>query len=1849
MNSTIYESLPPSVAGAVTGKLSVRVKRLSLRDGTFAVGYSVRFEWWGQKGAAVQMACPWKSGMAETEALFPIRAEAAVLDDYLHDMQGLLLEVLDKSGKVVGKGTMDLSSLVGGGLHAAQLSVSLNSTKAGSKKTLGELQMSATTTWDRSPLEEGYLAPAQNDATPQRAERLPVAAEPNFGVSSFQRNEALTITDFSNRFSDWPTGGVGAVAAGVATSTSANNYSNNGNSTSINNKATTRAPLAHAAAKKKVDRAEKAAEKSEPNQPQTTRASKEYDPAPYSAEGENIAPTNVLCPDSMHAAATKVDTTVRAILQKAEGLLNLVKATKPSGSSSSSSSSSSRGTGTASVDPSAPLMQLSEPGGRGRVGFGLSGMPGQHTWTLQERELGDNRDNRGGAAGGVGSFSTTAADATYDLTQIEWLLRGLPDAYDTEPEYSDEAIQGIIKQGGNPPSAILFPSIYSATQRVMDKLMRCNGLQVSIQHLLVFSARFGLRRDSSHFILRPPLGVNASSEDKGAANAMEPSSHFIALPELDDEQQQPIYSDTAVRRKANKGLQRDYFVGGIDLNHHHCFPLCLTDKVVREWMEGGSDGCIQLILYGYLFPPANTAKGHAFSDPVVFGSATIPLSGLLLSDSLDAIVTADLEADQSTLASVLGRARALPQGHALLSSKPLGLTMGNVKLQLTLLSEGKAAKSRTEAEIEGVPELSKKKPKSPLLQPVVSQVVQKERIEEVKPSSDPLHAAMMYHPQEARSSIITGNITASVAVGVYGVEDILMSVPPHLAGSLSVRYKVPTSNRGGTPASPVTLSAPLRFSSPERHDGPCALLSSLPPTLRLFDISDLRVWKPPVFEIWMDLDADSGGQRVLVGLARVPDTARLSEILRINIIDVLRGSDAANVVGCLVVSLSAHSTRGAAEDMGHKLLSLFTTGGLQAERAGGAGVETTGLGNREEPLVTPSLPLFHIDAVVASELNAEDDMAAANLGSTAESFGSQEGSLRSQIEGEDHVQLGDHVLRILGEAKAKEEESEDEDVDEDDAAEEKDDLVSVIALLNPPHPLPEEDTPRLNAPPAFDQTSFNTLLGLSYIHILEVSIEGSCANVKGNLAATAPLGCYLVYRLDSPFLSLLEQASSSDARIADDGTAVKLAGRSNSVGQSRWSSVWWDGDCAVLNGRARHVFELHGSFDRAGPCFPRGLSMFVVQCDAEGNLPLSTVEVDEDSPPVANGSIIGIATVSSDVLERLLTQAGSRDVIDIQWDPVPHSEPADVHGIERVVSVSLSHHVDPFSLRHSLSPPNTAHVVGVVGACDLSSPQSVNFLNSSATPAVSPRASVTTVGDASRSRIIDVIVTIDTLIIRTAFGSTAGVLDSNPPAFSVYVMCTSVTSRAAESSLLPSVIGAACFVSNMRSLKAPGKVQWNEQYAVAMPCNSGAIGRDSSQQLATPLRTLRGAALQLSVYYRKAWRTSISPPQANGLPGSAGDGVQIGDYLVGTCVVDLSALSYVESQGVHGWYNVLDSTNHEVGQVSLKVAVEGHEAFSDLVAGHAAAAAFPPLVTIATRSTEESIREEADAAGDRSSFLDYSSSFYDKAEDAPISERVYFLDRTAESLHIGPALEGPYRLDVTETKDLGQKEEEEEDEEEQQGKNEQQQEEEQEEEEETPAVPPPLSSSWIALDGETHDDDSEENNMDMVVTSPTIIDVGFVIADLVVRSTNSSVPLDRGIFEGDDDANCKNVDDGGVQGTSATIKAPVSSATLLGYMDGGEDEWSEDEEENEPPENDDQSDASGSSLDDGGSPPRTRPEKPHPKAASTVSDLFASIIGGILHTDAVRAALLLLLMLRPHATLTTPTPIPLFRCGATLH
>jgi hypothetical protein len=53
---------------------------------------------------------------------------------------------------------------------------------------------------------------------------------------------------------------------------------------------------------------------------------------------------------------------------------------------------------------------------------------------------------------------------------------GLPEAYDDDEDlnggFDDLAVEKIIKEGGRPPSQLIYPSIYAISQVIMNRLQR---------------------------------------------------------------------------------------------------------------------------------------------------------------------------------------------------------------------------------------------------------------------------------------------------------------------------------------------------------------------------------------------------------------------------------------------------------------------------------------------------------------------------------------------------------------------------------------------------------------------------------------------------------------------------------------------------------------------------------------------------------------------------------------------------------------------------------------------------------------------------------------------------------------------------------------------------------------------------------------------------------------------------------------------------------------------------------------------------------------------------------------------------------------------------------------------------------------------------------------------------------------------------------------------------------------------------------------------------------------------------------------------------------------------------------
>jgi hypothetical protein len=248
--------------------------------------------------------------------------------------------------------------------------------------------------------------------------------------------------------------------------------------------------------------------------------------------------------------------------------------------------------------------------------------------------------------------SPQRAPSSSTLTQLNWLIDGLPEMYDEGDAdmegglMDDLAIEKLINEGGRPPSQLVFPSLHRMSQLIMDRLQGAKCLVVTFSHIFVYSGRYGVRKHCSRLVVRPPVGCDALLN--------EPEAIVLDLPELLDRGQylnddadlttqtnrnSPFSSQSSssasasIRMKANSsdkdkdrvkkrsslGVGADaFFVGEMELNRTITFPIKdLSDAVLQGWLrgqeEGGGSGsgsssgsgrgCLRIDLESHITPP----------------------------------------------------------------------------------------------------------------------------------------------------------------------------------------------------------------------------------------------------------------------------------------------------------------------------------------------------------------------------------------------------------------------------------------------------------------------------------------------------------------------------------------------------------------------------------------------------------------------------------------------------------------------------------------------------------------------------------------------------------------------------------------------------------------------------------------------------------------------------------------------------------------------------------------------------------------------------------------------------------------------------------------------------------------------------------------------------------------------------------------------------------------------------------------------------------------------------------------------------------------------------------------------
>jgi hypothetical protein len=289
--------------------------------------------------------------------------------------------------------------------------------------------------------------------------------------------------------------------------------------------------------------------------------------------------------------------------------------------------------------------------------------------------------------GGI-KFSSNCYD-----TQLKLLLDGLPDAYiDEELQRDallhDKALERILASVGPKPSALVFPSLHTLNQHVLQLLTHVDTLRVSVHSLFVKSVKCMVRRKGTFLTIKPPHGVNThtqtviplpelaqgvtmrraeaiaqssnSNRHTGGANSagsvLVAERFFSGSVQLADTTITQAQTQTHIQQRANTQPKAN----------HVDFPVKLSDELIKRWLSSDvADDCVRIELYSPLlstFTHTYTHTQGTNSEAVLFAYTHVSLRGLLCSNALQAVATCPLRSEPTTQASILNRQAHLPVG-----------------------------------------------------------------------------------------------------------------------------------------------------------------------------------------------------------------------------------------------------------------------------------------------------------------------------------------------------------------------------------------------------------------------------------------------------------------------------------------------------------------------------------------------------------------------------------------------------------------------------------------------------------------------------------------------------------------------------------------------------------------------------------------------------------------------------------------------------------------------------------------------------------------------------------------------------------------------------------------------------------------------------------------------------------------------------------------------------------------------------------------------------------------------------------------------------------------------------------
>lgn len=203
--------------------------------------------------------------------------------------------------------------------------------------------------------------------------------------------------------------------------------------------------------------------------------------------------------------------------------------------------------------------------------------------------------------------------------------------------------------------------------QLQHRLEEYDTIKIEIFDLNIYSSRFGVRQDCTSIRLNLPQLVDT-----------DPQVYDIAI--------------TDPNHLNEDGMP--YLVGLIPINHVIKFPLDLSKDCITDWLSMRSidSSCIQIELYSCLYPSEALtkmlpSKAQILKVPVCFGFVSIPLAGLLNTDSFDCLVTCQLTADNATFTAVRTRMKYLNLSlDNILMHQDEKVKMGTITMRLKLQS-----------------------------------------------------------------------------------------------------------------------------------------------------------------------------------------------------------------------------------------------------------------------------------------------------------------------------------------------------------------------------------------------------------------------------------------------------------------------------------------------------------------------------------------------------------------------------------------------------------------------------------------------------------------------------------------------------------------------------------------------------------------------------------------------------------------------------------------------------------------------------------------------------------------------------------------------------------------------------------------------------------------------------------------------------------------------------------------------------------------------------------------------------------------------------------------------------------